>query len=121
MSNAPRFSPRRRQAGGGVRVQAQQPVPDVQEAWLQHGDGDITVVRRQLVADHVDYCKARHNEGHHGPRDMRLKMSIPELVVDHYCRIKGITLREFLRNPEHAKAIVNDDAFADLRIAPGRM
>lgn len=106
------------QTGGGVRLS---PAHDLQEAWLQHGDGDITVVRRQLVADHVDYCKARANEGFHGPRDMRLKISVPDVVVEHYCRIRGISLKEFITNPEHARAIVNDDAFADLRIAPGRM
>jgi hypothetical protein len=92
------------------------------ERWISHEDGSITVARQQLVGDHVDYCTARRNEGLHGPsKDFKLMASIPAVVVEHYCRIRGITLQEFTRNREHAKAIVNDPAFADLRIAPGRM
>ena len=94
---------------------------DVQTSIREDSDGGLVVQRRQLVGDHVDYCKARANEGLHGFPDFKLKASIPAVVVEHYCAINGITLREFLGNPEHAKRIVNDPAFADLRIAPGRM
>lgn len=84
-------------------------------------DDSIVVQRMQLVGDHVDYCKARANEGLHGFPDFKLKASIPAVVVDHYCYVNGITLREFLGNREHIKRIVNDPNFADLRIAPGKM
>lgn len=87
----------------------------------QDADGGIVIKRGQLVADHVDYCRARANEGLHGLPDMRLKASIPAVVVEHYLQVHGVTLREFIGNPEHARRIVNDPAFADFRIAPGSM
>lgn len=93
----------------------------IAETWSEQGDGTIVVGRQQLVADHVDYCKARSNEGQHGSSDFKLMASIPAVVVEHYCAVHQISLQEFLTNREHSKRIVNDPAFADLRIAPGRM
>lgn len=94
---------------------------DVETSQTMEPDGTIVVHRRQFVADHVDYCKARANEGHHGFSDFKLKASIPVTVIEAYCRNTGITLREFQRNKEHIKRMVNDPALADFRIAPGRM
>lgn len=87
-------------------------------------EGDALVIQRRQtgIAAHVDYCRARANEGHHGPaKDFQLKASIPAIVVEHYCQVNGITLREFLKNREHVRRLINDPAFADFRIAPGRM
>lgn len=92
----------------------------IQDRWTQQGE-ELVLRRTQHVGDHVDYCKARANEGLHGFPDFKLKASIPAIVVEHYCATHGVTLGEFLKNPEHARRIVNDPAFADLRIAPGRM
>lgn len=98
------------------------PHTGVLETWHDDGADGLVIVRQQNVADHVDYCKARANEGFHGPaKDFQLMASIPVVVVEHYCRVTGVTLSEFTRNPEHVKRIVNDPAFADLRIAPGVM
>lgn len=94
---------------------------DVQRSIKVEGDGTVIVQSLQYVADHVDYCKARANEGFHGFPDFKLKASIPVTVIEAYCRNNGITLREFQRNKEHIKRVVNDPALADFRIAPGRM
>lgn len=94
---------------------------DVETGVEQTADGTLVVHRRQFVADHVDYCKARANEGHHGFPDFKLKASIPVTVIEAYCRNNGITLREFGANKEHIRRVVNDPALADFRIAPGRM
>lgn len=94
---------------------------DVQRSATLEGDGTIVVHSLQHLAGHVDYCKARANEGHHGFSDFKLKASIPVTVIEAYCRNAGITLREFSANPEHIKRVVNDPALADFRIAPGRM
>lgn len=94
---------------------------DIIESWT--AEDDRLVVQRQQtgLAQHVDYCKARANEGHHGLPDFKLKASIPNIIVEHYCATHQITLAEFLANGEHARRIVNDPAFSDFRIAPGRM
>ena len=94
---------------------------DVHGRWVDHGHEGSVVVREQYVGDIRDYCIARHNEGHHGASDMKLMASLPAVVIEHYCNVNGITFREWMKNPEHVKRMVNDPALADFRIAPGRM
>jgi len=94
---------------------------DVHGRLIQHGDEGFAVVREQYVGDIRDYCIARHNSGHHGTKDMRLMASFPAVVIEHYCNTHGVTFREFMNNPDHAKRMVNDPALADFRIAPGVM
>lgn len=93
----------------------------IQRKWVQHGEEGATLVSQQNCGAIVDYCKARHNEGFHGSADFKLKMVLPNVVVEHYCNVNQITLREFLGNDEHVKRLFNDPNFADLRIAPGAM
>lgn len=88
---------------------------------VEHGDEGSVLVREQYVGDIRDHCIARHNEGHHGTKDMRLMASLPVVVIEHYCNINQVSFREFMNNPEHVKRMVNDPALADFRIAPGRM
>ena len=88
---------------------------------INNGDEGIVVAREQYVGDIRDYCIARHNEGLHGHDDFRLMASLPAVVVEHYINVNGITMREFMQNPEHIKRMVNDPALADFRIAPGRL
>ena len=83
-------------------------------------DGFV-IQREQHVASIVDYAKARANEGHHGFKDFKLMAVVPVLVVESYCTIHGVSSQGFHRNPEHMRRIVNDAAFSDLRVAPGRM
>lgn len=94
---------------------------DVHGKWVEHGNEGAVVVREQFVGDIRDYCIARHNEGHHGASDFKLMASLPAVVIEHYCNVNGITFREWMKNPEHVKRMVNDPALADFRIAPGRM
>ena len=88
---------------------------------VSFSDDGFVVQRSQNVSSIVDYAKARHNEGHHGLKDFKLMAVVPVLVVESYCTVHQITLREFNGNPEHIRRIVNDPAFADLRVAPGKM
>lgn len=97
-------------------------MPEIIERWKEEGDNLVVQRQQNGLAEHADYCRARANEGLHGPAaDFKLKASIPAIVVEHYCTTNGITLREFLKNKEHIRRIVNDPALADFRIAPGRM
>lgn len=94
---------------------------EVQTAY-GYEDDKLVIQRGQAgIADHIDYCKARANEGFHGLSDFKLKASLPAVVVEHYLNVNRITLREFFSNKEHIKRMVNDPALADFRIAPGRM
>lgn len=88
---------------------------------VQHGDEGMVIAREQYVGDIRDYCIARHNEGHHGTKDMPLLASIPAVIVDHYCAVNKITLREFMSGREHVRRMLNDPALADFRISPKRV
>jgi hypothetical protein len=94
---------------------------DVHTKLVHHGEEGSVLVREQYVGDIRDHCIARHNEGHHGHKDLRLMASLPAVVIEHYVNVNKITFREFMTNPEHVKRMVNDPALADFRIAPGRM
>lgn len=89
--------------------------------WHDHGTAGAVVVRHQYVGDIVEQCKALHNEGRHGGADFKLVAKIPLVVVEHYCNTHGVSFKEFNKNPDHMARIVNDPAFADLRVAPGRI
>lgn len=93
----------------------------IQETWSENSDGLVIERKQTGIADHIDYCQARANEGFHGAKDFQLKASIPSILVEHYCQQKGITLREFMGNREHIRAVVNDPSLSLFRIAPGRM
>lgn len=94
---------------------------EIKTRYVDHDADGFVVQREQNVGRIVDYAKALHNEGLHGSADMKLKMVIPSIVVEHYCNVHGITLREWISNPEHAKRMFNSPEFADLRVAPGAM
>lgn len=81
----------------------------------------VVIHREQDVAGIIDHAKARHNEGHHGFKDFKHAMVLPELVVENYCTVNQITSRDFWGNPEHLRRIMNDPAFKDLRTWPGRV
>lgn len=93
----------------------------IRTTWHDHGEEGAVIVREQHVAAIVDQCKAMAAEGLHGTSDFRHVARIPNVVVEHYCNVHRVSHAEFIRNPEHVKRLVNDPAFADLRIAPGRI
>lgn len=94
----------------------------ITEEWSENSEGLVVQRQQTGIADHIDYCQARANEGFHGPdKDFKLKASIPSILIEHYCQQHGISLREFMTNREHVKRMVNDPDLSYFRIAPGRM
>jgi hypothetical protein len=51
---------------------------------------------------------------------MRHAARFPMVVVERYCNEKGITFEEWMSNPEHAKAMLNDSALSAFRVWEGR-
>lgn len=56
-----------------------------------------------------------------GDRDMRALMTVPAIIVQQYMNENGVSYPEFIRNPEHAKRMMNDPALSAFRIHPGRV
>ena len=87
-----------------------------------HAQDDKLVIERAERFDGLlDTCKAMHNEGLHGDKDMPLYAHVPGVLVEDYCNRNGITFRDFMCDQAHVKRFLNDPAIAHFRVAPGRV
>ena len=84
-------------------------------------DGNLVTGTVQDCTAIAEYAKARHNEGQHGSRDMKLAASIPFVMVDKYLNDNHLTLHEFQRDKAHIRRMLNDPALAHFRIWKGRV
>src|ERR1700744_2180235 len=90
--------------------------------FITNPDKDETViVHAERFAGLVDHCKALHNEGFHGSKEMRHVAAIPGILIEHYCFINHVSWDEFFSDPKHIKKLLNDPEFSAFRVAPGRV
>lgn len=92
----------------------------VQTFYKEEGD-KLVITRAQNVGAIVDRNKALSNEGFTGRPDARVVASIPPVVIEHYCNVRGITLHQWMTDPEVRKRFLNDPDYADLRIWKGKV
>lgn len=52
---------------------------------------------------------------------MRALMTVPAIIVQQYMNENGVSYAEFIRNPEHARRMMNDPALSAFRIHRGRV
>ena len=85
---------------------------------VQHEDGAVTVLGAQDVEPILEYAKemARTDQGWSPSRELKLRAVLPRILVEQYMLDKGIGLDEFLNNPAHVKAMLNDPALSDFNI-----
>lgn len=91
------------------------------QTFYKEEDDQLVITRTQNVGAHVDMVKALSNEGFTGRPDARVVASIPPVVIEHYCNVKGITLHQWCTDPEIRKRFLNDPDYADLRIWKGKV
>lgn len=84
-------------------------------------DGRLVVQNSQDFTAILDDAKARHNEGQHGSNDFKHAARIPDIVVQTYLNTQNISFQEFMNNPVHLRAMLNDPDLRDLRIWPGKV
>lgn len=84
-------------------------------------DGKVTIQRWQDVTDVLESCKARHNNNAHGAHGNRHYGQLPETIIERYCAMQGITLREFIQDLAHSKRLLNDPDYSGFRIWKGRV
>lgn len=84
-------------------------------------DDGLLIERTERFDGLLDYCKARHNEGLHGEKDMPLYAEVPGILIEDYCIRNGITFAEFMRDQAHVSRFLNDPALEHWRIKPGRV
>ncbi|QLG87649.1 hypothetical protein HQ393_04925 [Chitinibacter bivalviorum] len=83
-------------------------------------DDKLTIVRTQDVEGILETAKRKAREGIHGSKDMRHAASFPMVLVEKYCQRTSITFAEFMREPKHAQAMLNDPDLSGFRIYQGR-
>lgn len=84
-------------------------------------DGLMTVASTQDCTPIAERCQRLHNEGQHGTRDMKFAGSIPDVFVNKYLTDNNITFAQFIKEPEHARRVLNDPAMAHFRVWKGRL
>lgn len=90
-------------------------------ATLVHAhDGALTFQRVQDVEPILQFAHGQRTAGDLGSNEMRHAASLPMVVVEAYCNDRGITFAEFMGDPGHVKAMLNDPALAAFRIWEGR-
>ncbi len=82
-------------------------------------DGKLITGTVQDCTPILERAKELHRSGAHGSAEMKLAMTIPDVVVETYCNVNGIEFSEFMQNPVHVKRMLNDPALRDLRIWDG--
>lgn len=84
-------------------------------------DGVMTVASSQDCTAIAEACKRQHNEGIHGTSEMKLAGRIPDIFVNKYLTDNNVTFAQFIKEPEHARRVLNDPAMAHFRVWKGRM
>lgn len=84
-------------------------------------EGSIIIERFQDCTPIAEFAKTAQAEGRHGGTEMRHAGKIPYAIIEKYCNDRGITFQQWMSNPEHARAMLNDPSLSAFRIWPGRV
>ena len=84
-------------------------------------DGVMTVASSQDCTGIAEACKRQHNEGIHGTSEMKLAGRIPDIFVNKYLTDNNVTFAQFIKEPEHARRMLNDPAMAHFRVWKGKI
>ena len=76
---------------------------------------------RSIAYGIAEACKRQHNEGIHGTAEMKLAGRIPDVFVNKYLTDNNVTFAQFIKEPEHARRVLNDPAMAHFRVWKGKI
>lgn len=92
---------------------------------MRHGltveDDKIVSYSYQDLDPIMDQTGKLREMGHVGGSDMKHAASLPKVLIERYCNEKGITFEEWMREPKHVKAMLNDPQNEPFRIWKGRV
>lgn len=84
-------------------------------------DGNLITGTVQDCTAIAEYAKARHNEGMHGSKDMRLAASVPFVILEKYLNDNHLTLAEFQQSQAHQRRLLNAPENSHFRVWAGRV
>jgi hypothetical protein len=68
----------------------------------------------------AEHAKMLRQMGQTGDKEFRHAAHFPAVAVETYCNTHHITFEEFIREPKHAKAMLNDPALKAFRVWEGQ-
>lgn len=71
-----------------------------------------------LLAEH---CKALHNNGLHGSKDMKLAMKVDGFFIMDWCNKHGVTWKQFFNDPALQNRFIEDPDLSVFRVWKGRL
>ena len=83
-------------------------------------DGTLAVERIQDCTPIAEHATRLRHEGQHGGHEMRHAARLPMVLIERYCAERGIEWAEWVRDPQHARNMLNDPALAAFRVWEGR-
>ena len=84
-------------------------------------DGNLVVGRSQDCTAIVEMAHQQRVAGNVGSSDMKFAGRIPDVEVEKYCNTYGVSYAEFIGNPVHVKAWLNNPDNKHYRIWEGRV
>lgn len=86
----------------------------------------LIIERVQDIEPIVEANKRKFNEanGHESTRwkgDLHHVASVPEVVIEKWCKLHGFTFAEFINDPKISKRFLNDSSNKNFRTKPGRI
>lgn len=84
-------------------------------------DGNVHVAREQDCEPILQQVTRLQQDGAVGSGEMRHAARFPFVLVEQYINDHGIDFAEFLRNPEHAKRMLQDPALSGFRVWQGKV
>ncbi len=93
-----------------------------------HHDGDRLIIERvQDIEPIIEQNKramnewSGHNESTRWKGDFHHVASIPEVVIEKWCKDHGFTYADFIKDSSIVKRFLNDSDNAKFRTKPGRI
>lgn len=82
---------------------------------------DLVERRSQDVEPVLEQVKRLRSNGMVGSSEMRHAARIPLIEIEKYLALTGITMHEFMANPVHIKAMLNNPDLSEYRVWTGRV
>lgn len=83
-----------------------------------HAQDELLIIERvQDVEPALEHVKRLQSHGINGSKEMRHRAHFPAVIVEAYCNRAGITFAEFMRDPAHARRMVNDRDLSGFRVS----
>lgn len=74
----------------------------------------------QDVSPILEACKTLAKEGVTGSSELKHAATFPMVLIETYMNKIGINFQEFMRNPQHAKTMLNDPDLKGFRVWQGQ-